>query len=303
MILEEVEHVAVDVIYALPSSRDAGSRVATHHRTDGVVESHLVVEIVEVTTIQVVAILVRIIHLSNEDDVGVFGLHNRDDPSPEVARHHLSHIATETVNALRSPEQEDVAHLFPSVGCRRTEDETFASAQIVSAVVQLDCLVPIVLTHPGREAVVARHLAGLLHVVTHLIVVQREVGRELRAWQVIEIVVGAEGFSFVVIFTQVTHSLWFGIRVVLTCHVVGHKVDNHLQVSLVGSHNEVLKLLHAFRHLRGEVGIDVVVVLDGIRTSCDTLHNGRVVALDAILRVIALGGMLDETCVPDVCGT
>ena len=151
-----------------------------------------------------------VIHLSNEDDVGVLLLHLWNDPSPEIARHHLCHIATETVDAHACPVQEDVAHLHPSVGGGGAENQ-LTSSLIVNAIVEFYCFIPVILTHPRGEAVVACHLCRHFHIVTHLVIVQREVRRELRKWQVIEIVVGMESLSLVVIFSKVSHS--FRLRI------------------------------------------------------------------------------------------
>lgn len=71
----------------------------------------------------------------------------------------------------------------------------------------------------------------------------------------------------------------------------------------MGAHHEVLEFLHAFRHFCCQVWVDVVVVFDGIRTSCNAFHHSGVVSLDAILRVITLGGMFDKSGVPNVGGT
>ena len=291
--------MALDVVHALPGSRDAGGRLTAYHGTYRVVESDLVVEIVEMSAVQVVAVLMRIVHFGDEQDVGMLRLHLWDDPSPEVARHHLSHVATESVHTLRCPEQQNVAHLQPCARSGRTEYQTVV-ALIVHAVVQFHRLIPVVLSHPLSEAVIARHLGRCLHIVTHLVVVQREIGCERRAWQVIEIVLRVERHRRVVLFAQILHVFRLGIGMILASHVVGHEVDDHLQIGLVSTHHQILKLLHALWHLHGQIGVDVVVVLDGIRTAGIALHHCGMILLDAILRVVSLRCMLNETRVPDV---
>ena len=71
VILEEVKHVALDVVDTLPSSCDACGGIAAHHRTDGVVQTHFVVEVIKVSTIDVISVFVWIIHLCDEENLGV----------------------------------------------------------------------------------------------------------------------------------------------------------------------------------------------------------------------------------------
>ena len=85
----------MDVVNALPCASDAHGRLSSHDGTDSVVKANLVVEIVEVSAVDIVAVLVRIVYLGDEDYIRVLGLDLWYDPSPEVARHHLCHVATE----------------------------------------------------------------------------------------------------------------------------------------------------------------------------------------------------------------
>lgn len=50
----------------------------------------------------------------------------------------------------------------------------------------------------------------------------------------------------------------------------------------------------------GEVGVDVVVVLDGIGRACLPLHCIGVVGMDALGAVVGLRGVLQQADIPDV---
>ena len=61
-----------------------------------------------------------------------------------------------------------------------------------------------------------------------------------------------------------------------------------------------LELLHACRHARSQVGVYIEIVLDGIHRACLALHDGAMVAGNAVGAVVCLRGVLNHTCVPDV---
>ena len=82
----------------------------------GVVEVHLVIEVVEAALMYVGVIEVDIIDFGYEYDVGVSVLDRRDGPVPEFEGHHVGHVAAETVYALCGPVHEDVKHLVPGGG-------------------------------------------------------------------------------------------------------------------------------------------------------------------------------------------
>ena len=86
-------------------------------------------------------------------------------------------------------------------------------------------------------------------------------------------------------------------------HVVGHEVDDHLQSCIVGALHQLGELLHAVRHGGRQVGVHIVVVLDGIGRTCLALDCCLVVGADAEVTVVGLRGMLDDTGIPDVGGT
>ena len=296
VILQEVEHVGTYVINALPALCDFGcSGVTADDVAERVIESHLVVEIVETTRVDVVAVLVGIIHLGNEDDIGKLLLDLGNGIVPELHRHHLGHVATEAVDALGRPEEEDVEHLVPCVG--NGVEVVARVVDVIHAIVELYRLVPVATAHPGREVVVARSLGRILMIPLEV----KVVGMQFLTGKIVEIVAGREAQVLVIACPEVFGACGCHIRVVLTSHVVGHKVDDGLQSSLVCTLHEVLELLHACQFAGGQVGIDIVVVADGIDRTSHTLHHPRMpYTADAVDAVVRLCGVFDDASVPDV---
>ena len=83
-------------------------------------------------------------------------------------------------------------------------------------------------------------------------------------------------------------------------YVVGDEVDDHLQAGCVGALHELVKLLHAARYIGGEVGVYIVVVLDGVGGAGLALDGGLVVGADALRAIVGLRGVLNDTGVPYV---
>ena len=71
--------------------------------------------------------------------------------------------------------------------------------------------------------------------------------------------------SLIVVFAKVFHAFGLCHAVVFACHMIGHEIHHHLQSGLVSALNEGLPLCHSVFDLRGQVGINVVVVADGVR--------------------------------------
>ena len=82
--------------------------------------------------------------------------------------------------------------------------------------------------------------------------------------------------------------------------MVWDEVDDHFQTGAVGALHEIFKLAHTLVGLRGQVGVDVVVVLDGIGRAGGAFHHFGVVAAYAVGAVVRLCGVFQEACVPDV---
>ena len=145
------------------------------------------------------------------------------------------------------------------------------------------------------EAVVARAAGRPL-----LIVFEVEGGLQRSAGTIVEVVLRVEVLGGVVVLSKVTHALGFADAPVLAGHMVGHEVDDDLQSCLVGTPHQSTKLLHAARHVFGQVGVDVVIVGNGVGRPCASLHDRRVLAGNGVGRVIGGGGVADDSCVPNM---
>ena len=146
-----------------------------------------------------------------------------------------------------------------------------------------------------RETIITGHFGGEL-----LIVLNIKRGTEMFSLQVTEVVQRAELPIRVVILTQVAHTFRFGIRVVLTSHMIWNKVHNHFHSGFVCSLHKSQPFIHSVRYVLGQIRIDVVVVLDSIRRAGFALHNSRMVATNAIVGIIGLSGMFNDAGVPHV---
>ena len=137
-----MKHVFLDVVSRLPAGGDAGSGgVSANNGTQGVIESDLVIKVVKAGG-EVVAVLRRVIYLSNEKYVGMFFLHGSHGVAPESSGHHLRHVAAEGIDSFFCPEEQDVRHLFPGGGSGG--EVGGASALIVNAIVQLHRFIPVI---------------------------------------------------------------------------------------------------------------------------------------------------------------
>ena len=82
--------------------------------------------------------------------------------------------------------------------------------------------------------------------------------------------------------------------------MVGHEVDDDLQASLVRPLHKLLEFADARLRVFRQVGINVVVVANGIRAACLALHHIGVVLGNAVGGVVGLAGMLNDACEPNM---
>ena len=85
--------------------------------------------------------------------------------------------------------------------------------------------------------------------------------------------------------------------------MIGHKVNDKLQTGTMGALYQVLKFLHSVGHTGSQVGVYIIIVLDGIRTTGLAFYHGRMVFLYAEGSIVRLCGVLNQTGIPDMCGT
>ena len=85
---------------------------------------------------------------------------------------------------------------------------------------------------------------------------------------------------------------------VLAAHVIGYKVDNHFQSCLVRSLYKAVEFQHALRDIDSQIGVDVIVILYGIWAPGTAFYDCRMIACDAVWRLVRLGGVLYQSCKP-----
>ena len=134
----------------------------------------------------------------------VLALHHLGGVRPELGRHHLGHVATESVDALLGPELQDVGHLLPRVG--HGVEVAYPAGIVVYAVIQLHRFVPVVLSRGIVEVVVACSLGGLFQIGFRLAAIQVEVWHEALAGAVVEVVLRVEAHHGIVRLAQVFHA-------------------------------------------------------------------------------------------------
>ena len=269
--------------------------MVTDDVTHDVVHAYLVVEPVK-TRGQIATVLIGIIDLAHEDDVLELLLHLLRGVCPELGRHHLGHVAAETVDTLLRPEQQDVRHLEPGIG--DGVEITEASGIVVDAIVQLHRLVPVVLPGGIVEVIIARSLGRHLQIGFRFALIEVEIGGETLAGTIVEVVLRVKTVQGIVRLAEVFYTLGLADGLILTGYVVGHEVDDDLQPGLVRALHQLLKLLHALVDVHSQVGVYVVVVGDGIGRTSLTLHHSGMLAGDAVGTVVRLRGMTDDTCIP-----
>ena len=91
----------------------------------------------------IAAIESRVIDLGNEDSARIFLLDLRNHPVPEIDRHHEHHVATEAIDTLLAPVQQDIEHFGPSV--RHRVEVIVTATTVIDAIVELHGLIPVVL--------------------------------------------------------------------------------------------------------------------------------------------------------------
>ncbi len=211
----------------------------------------------------------------------------------------MHHVAAEAVDAFGGPEAQYVQHFQPGVG-RRVEVPGVVAG--VPAVVQLHGVVPVVFSRKSGEAVVARCFCGEFHVCAGA-AAHVDVRGELLAGDVVEIVVAGEEHVLVVAGAEIVDSGRPGIGAVLAGHMVGHEVYYHSHACGVCARYERFEFVHAAWNVDCQVGVDVVVVGDGIGAAGFAFHYVAVVRSDAVFAVVGAVCVFNHPCVPHVRGS
>ena len=83
--------------------------------------------------------------------------------------------------------------------------------------------------------------------------------------------------------------------------MIWHEVDYHLHACVVCAVDKCLEFLDAAVYVDGYIGVDIIVVLDGIRRTGAPFHYMWIVAVYAVAGVIGLVGVLYHSGVPYMC--
>ena len=145
-----------DIIHHLPFMSDTGSRALTpNHTTQAIIHSHLIIKIIE-TCLHIVAVLVRIIYLTYYNNVRILRFQYLRSIRPECSRHHLCHIAAETIYTLACPIKQDIRHLAPCIWHRLIMIASASRITIIYTIVEFHGLIPVVAARTVVETVVSR---------------------------------------------------------------------------------------------------------------------------------------------------
>ena len=77
----------------------------------------------------ILSVIFLTVNLCNEKGIGIDTLYLAESPAEKLRRHHLHHIAAETINPFCNPKFKHLQHLFPG---------------ITVVVIELDGIVPVI---------------------------------------------------------------------------------------------------------------------------------------------------------------
>ncbi len=69
----------------------------------------------------------------------------------------------------------------------------------------------------------------------------------------------------VIMLTKIGYTCRTTDGVILTRHMIGNEIDDYLHAGRMRTRNERLKLVHAIGHILGKVGVNIIVIDNGIR--------------------------------------
>ena len=107
----------------------------------------------------------------------------------------------------------------------------------------------------------------------------------------------------IVILSQIPHPLGLTDGVILTSHMVGYEVDDHLHASLMRAFHELFKLQHTQIHVRRQIRVNIIIIGDGIGRARLSLHYSRMVHGNTMIRIVGLRRMSDHPCIPNMTDT
>ena len=177
-------------------------------------------------------------------------------------------------------------------------------------VVDLDRLEPVIeaglrgtraVAGPFRGRLVKAPVGERMRVAAQRRITVRRFGHlEVLADDVIEVVVARPFHRGIVASTEILDAIGFRYGFVCARHVIRHDVDDDFHAVVVGALDQRLEFLEPLCRVHGEVRVDAVVVLDGIRRAGTPLYDVGVVGAYAEVRVVADHGMMRHAGIPDM---
>ena len=274
--------------------------MSAHHSTNRIIQSNLVIQIVKISFVNVIPILRRVIDLSDKHHIRLL-LHLWDHPFPELHRHHLGHVATETIYSLLGPKAQDIQHFMPSIW--NFLKMAHSAMHIIHAIIELHRLIPIILTGISIKVIVASDLSRELAIRIIFLPLRIKTEDQGLSWQVVEIIIDVKRFRHVIMLTQILHERLTHIREILSSHMIGHEINNHFQTCVMRTTYQILKLPHAVMYIIRQIGIYIVIIFDCIRRPSVSFDNRRMIFSNAISRIIGLRRMLNHARVPNMRDT
>ncbi len=93
--------------------------------------------------------------------MGIVLLYSPNRPLPEFKRHHVSHIATETIYSFASPVHKYIKHFVPCIWYRM---EMTIAVKVIYPVIELYCVVPVTLPGESGKAIISCSFCRELHI-------------------------------------------------------------------------------------------------------------------------------------------
>ena len=247
----------------------------------------------------IIAIFCRIINFGNKTNI-ISLFHLRDHPVPEFNRNHFRHIAPETVYPFFRPEKQDIQHLRPCIGNRIKMQGT--AVHIINTIIQLDRLIPVVLSGTGTEAIVPRDFRRKF-TIFKIFLLSTELQAQSLPRYIIEIIIRIESFRSIVFLPQVFHICHLGIRIILAGHMIRYEIDDYFHSGFMRPSDQRFEFFHTVRHIISQVRVYIIIIFDRIRRAGIPLYDCRMVSSYLVSRIISIRCMFDHSGIPDMGGS
>ena len=157
---------------------------------------------------------------------------------------------------------------------------------VINAVIELNRFVSVIQAGLGLKHIVSRRLRGRFHVgyIGNAFGNQDPI-RSLKGLrgQVIKIVLRIEGGSWLIGLPQILNTRRFGIGPVLTGQMVGNKINDKLQPIGMRALDKCVEFGHSPLDVYGQIGIDIIIVFNGVRRPCASVHHQRIILFNTVV--------------------